>query len=183
MHRYAALLRAINVGGHTVKMDVLRAQFEELKLRRVESLIASGNILFDSASTDSGALEARIEKHLQRALGYAVATFLRTTDELTAIVEHEPFGRGNVAESDALHVIFTRTTPTEQSVERVLTLRTPMDDFQVRGREVYWRCRGRTSDSTVSGAVLERALALPATARNITTVRKLAAKMAAPPAN
>ena len=43
MTRYIAFLRAINVGGHTVKMDQLRALFEELGLSNVETFIASGN--------------------------------------------------------------------------------------------------------------------------------------------
>ena len=63
MPRYAALLRAINVGGHTVKMDELCAHFEQaLRFGRVESVIASGNVLFDTKSADTAAIEARIEK-------------------------------------------------------------------------------------------------------------------------
>ena len=51
---------------------------------------------------------------------------------------------------------------------------TGTDEFHVHGREVYWLCRGRTSDSKFSGALLEKALGMPATFRNVTTVRKLA---------
>jgi uncharacterized protein (DUF1697 family) len=40
--RYAAFLRAINVGGHVVKMDRLRALFEAVPLARVSTFIASG---------------------------------------------------------------------------------------------------------------------------------------------
>ena len=85
MPRYAALLRAINVGGHTVKMDELRALFESVPLKRVESVIASGNILFESASTDAAKLESRIEAKLEKALGYEVGTYLRTGPELAAV--------------------------------------------------------------------------------------------------
>jgi len=46
MTRYIAFLRAINVGGHTVKMDTLRALFESLGFLNVETFIASGNVLF-----------------------------------------------------------------------------------------------------------------------------------------
>ena len=49
MTRWVALLRAINVGGRTVKMDRLRALFEELRYANVETFIASGNVLFDTA--------------------------------------------------------------------------------------------------------------------------------------
>src|ERR1041384_610051 len=48
MTTYAAFLRAINVGGHVVKMDRLRRLVESLGHARVETLIASGNVIFES---------------------------------------------------------------------------------------------------------------------------------------
>jgi uncharacterized protein (DUF1697 family) len=62
---------------------------------------------------------------------------------------------------------------------KVLAHRSAADDFKVHGREVYWLCRVRSIDSAFSGAVLESTLKAPATFRNVTTVRKLAAKVAA----
>ena len=53
MPKYVALLRAINVGGHTVKMDHLRSLFEAIGFSNVETFIASGNVIFDSRSKDS----------------------------------------------------------------------------------------------------------------------------------
>ena len=50
MPRYVAFLRAINVGGHIVKMDQLRKLFTQLGLTDVETFIASGNVLFTSPS-------------------------------------------------------------------------------------------------------------------------------------
>src|SRR6476620_11820436 len=89
--RYAALLRAINVGGHTVKMKELCAMFEAMKLANVRSVIASGNVLFESRSADAAALDSRIETALRKKLGYDVETFLRTGDELDALAAHDPF--------------------------------------------------------------------------------------------
>jgi len=42
MTRYIAFLRAINVGGHTVKMDRLRALFQELGLADVRTFMEFG---------------------------------------------------------------------------------------------------------------------------------------------
>jgi hypothetical protein len=70
--RYIALLRGINVGGHTVKMDRLAKLFEEIGLKNVETFIASGNVIFESASNDADALERKVATHLERSLGYAV---------------------------------------------------------------------------------------------------------------
>ena len=85
-----ALLRAINVGGHTVKMDVLRQLFTALKFKIVETFIASGNVIFESAPGDPDALARKIESHLHKALGYEVRTFIRTTEELQKIAAHRP---------------------------------------------------------------------------------------------
>ena len=47
MPRQVAFLRAVNVGGRVAKMDALRRSFEKLGFRRVETFIASGNVIFD----------------------------------------------------------------------------------------------------------------------------------------
>lgn len=178
-HRYVAFLRAINVGGHTVKMDRLRALFEALGLAGVETFIASGNVIFASDDDDTGALERRIEAHLRQALGYEVATFIRTTDEVAAIAAHQPFPP-SATEGCALSVAFLPAAPDGEARDRLMAFRGEMDDFHVRGREVYWLCRSiRFSDSKFSGALLEKTLRMPATVRNVTTVRKLAAKYGA----
>jgi uncharacterized protein (DUF1697 family) len=61
MTQYVAFLRAINVGGHTVKMTDLRELFETLRFKKVETFIASGNVIFESPVDDTGELEQRIE--------------------------------------------------------------------------------------------------------------------------
>ena len=66
MPRYVAFLRAINVGGHTVKMDQLRRLFERLGFSKVETFIASGNVIFESASRSAKALEKNTEAHRKR---------------------------------------------------------------------------------------------------------------------
>ena len=180
LQSYVALLRAINVGGHVVKMDRLRAEFVACGLRDVTTFIASGNVLFASPATEPSALEQRIERRLERSLGYAVSTFLRTPEELRAAVTNDPFADRD--ESCTLQVGFLKATlPTEQC-DRLLALRTEVDEFVVRGREAFWLCRARFSDSTVSAAKMTKALGMPVTFRNVTTVRKLAAKLAAPAA-
>lgn len=67
MPRYVAFLRAINVGGRTVKMDRLREIFESLGLGDVETFIASGNVIFRSRSTKPQALEKKIERSLRQS--------------------------------------------------------------------------------------------------------------------
>jgi len=59
---------------------------------------------------------------------------------------------------------------------KLLSFTTEIDDFHIYGREVYWLCRKKFSESEFSGALLEKTLGMPATLRNSTTVKKIASK-------
>lgn len=105
--RYIALLRGVNVGGHVVKMDRLRALFAELGLANVRTYIQSGNVFFDTEeATDRVALTTRIEGHLRAALGYDVPVFLRTVPEVEAVVASDAFAHLDVTDDMRLCVMF-----------------------------------------------------------------------------
>jgi uncharacterized protein (DUF1697 family) len=184
MPPYIAFLRAINVGGHTVKMDRLRALFEELGFTHVETFIASGNVIFETRAGKTAALEAKIERHLFTALGYAVTTFVRTAPQVAAIAALQPFGPARHADpNNNLYIAFLPAAPAPEAAQKVIACRNPVDDFAVVEREVYWLRATNLSDPNHPGPALEKLLGLPATLRNATTVRKLAAKYAAPTPN
>ena len=178
MSRYVALLRAINVGGHVVKMDRLRTLFEQLGVDDVERVFASGNVLFSSSARNVAALEEKIERHLASALGYEVTTFVRTPAELQAVAAFDPFP-GMVEDGHTLSVAFLKQHPGTQAAARLHGMRTDYDELRVEGRELYWLARGRISDSKVWRTPMEKVLGGPATSRNVTTVRKLAEKLSA----
>jgi uncharacterized protein (DUF1697 family) len=177
MPKYVAFLRAINVGGHTVKMDYLRSLFEGIGLANVETFIASGNVIFDSKSRNTASLEQKIEKHLRTILGYEVRTFIRATSELAEVADYEPFSKVELnAAGNSLYVGFLADKPSNEAKKKVFLLSGPTDDFAVHGRELYWLIRTSFSESTVSGGLLENTLGLSATFRNVNTVRRIAAK-------
>jgi uncharacterized protein (DUF1697 family) len=181
MPRYVAFLRAINVGGHIVKMERLRAEFEALGFTDVETFIASGNVLFTASSKRAAALEKRIATHLAKVLGYEVGTFVRTGDEVVRIAAHEPFTAAMRKPYHALYVSFLPAAPAAEACRAAAALSSTHDDLQVHERELYWLSRRPTSETTITGPVLERTLGMPGTMRNVTTVRKIAAKCAEPP--
>jgi uncharacterized protein (DUF1697 family) len=176
--RHVAFLRAVNVGGRVVKMDQLRALFEAMKFKNVETFIASGNVLFDARADDAGALEQRIETHLEKALGYQVLTFVRSPAQVAACAAHEPFGDpATLGPTHRVYVGFLKAAPSEEAHQKLLGYRTTTDNLHVREREVYWHAKKSMRESLFTGALLEKTLG-PATMRNVTTVRKLAAKVA-----
>jgi uncharacterized protein (DUF1697 family) len=177
MPKYIAFLRAINVGGHIVKMETLKSLFEDLGFKNVETFIASGNVIFDSPTKNVAPLERKIEKHLHQSLGYEVATFVRTPGELSKITKYKPFSDSDItAEGHTLYVGFLGSSPAKTAAEKLLGAVTPFDDFHLAGVELYWLCRGKFSDSLFSGARLEKCLGMQTTLRNVNTVRRLVAK-------
>ncbi len=177
MPKYIAFLRAINVGGHTVKMDHLKSLFEELGFSNVETFIASGNVIFDSPSKNAATLEKKIEKHLHKSLGYEVTTFLRTPADLLKITKHKPFSDPDLtADMHTVYIGFLAASPNKTVVEKLLASATPVDDFHISGVELYWLCRGKFTESPFSGARLEKVLGMRTTLRNSNTVRRLVAK-------
>lgn len=163
------------MGGRIVKMDALRKHFDALGFSDVETFIASGNVIFRSRSTNPRALEEKIERHLHKALGFDVATLIRSTSELSAVARSRPFPDADTPDH-SLYIGLLRTNPGEAEKMKVLAMRTPTDELRVEGRELYWLCRTKSMDSIVSGARLEKTVGMPATFRNVTTIRKLADK-------
>ena len=171
---YVAFLRAINVGGRVVKMSELKKVFEQLGLDNVATFIASGNVIFSSRKA-SAALGTHIETGLQRALGYAVATMLRSTTEVAAVAEYEAFSPTALGAA-SVYVGFMRERPSSAAVRKALALQTDTDELHVKDREVYWLARKNIAEASITGAAIEKALQTPVTFRNINTVRRLAAK-------
>lgn len=176
MPRFIAFLRAINVGGHTVKMDELRRLFEALRLKDVETFIASGNVIFGSPATDVDALQRRIEAHLGKSLGYEVKTFLRTDAQVASVARYEAFTEAQRRTARSLNVGFLAAPLGAAARKALIALRTDIDDFHVQGRELWWLCKTGQAESTFSNMVFEKRVGVRATFRGIRTVQKLAEK-------
>jgi uncharacterized protein (DUF1697 family) len=91
MATYVALLRGIMPLNPNMKGEKLRAVFESLGFDDVQTVIASGNVVFSAPSKDTVALEARIEKALPAQLGFKSTTIIRSCAELERLVKKNPF--------------------------------------------------------------------------------------------
>lgn len=177
MPHFIAFLRGINLGRRRVKMDELRVHFEALKFTRVATFIASGNVIFEGKTADARTLEKLIEDQLEKKLGYPVDTFVRTTEEVAQMVAYRPFSAEDADNpAHTIHVGMFKTAPAADHARRFAACRTEVDEIRVSGREYYWLCRIRSSDSKIWALPETRSLKLPtSTVRNLKTVQKLAA--------
>lgn len=176
MARYAAFLRAINVGGHTVKMDVLKKHFEDLGFSEVETFIASGNVVFSSSSKNPSDLEKKIEVLLNKSLGYEVATFIRLASELPRVAAHPAFKPAEIEKARAYNVAFVKNQLDQSAVGKLTALENKIDRFHIHNTEIYWLCQDRQSDSKFSNKVLEKTIGQSATIRGLSTLEKMSAK-------
>ena len=176
MPRVFAFLRAINVGGRAVKMDELCEQFAHLGLKKVETFIASGNLVFESTAKALAQLEKKIEARLLKSFGYEIRTFLRTEADLVSIAQHKPFQASATKTATALNIGFVADPLTAASQKLLLSFKSEVDDFHVNGREIYWLCQIRQSESPFFRVPIEKKLNLAITFRNANTINRLVAK-------
>jgi len=174
---YVAFLRAINVGGHIVKMDALRKSFVRLGFEDVDTFIASGNVIFSSPSKDTAKLERQIEAQLKKDLGYEVATFIRTTDEVVALSAYQSFSAAEIAAARVHYVGFIAEPLTEAGTSALLGLATDLETFRARDREWFWLTRAAAGESKISNGTIEKALKVRSTIRGMNTIARLAGRL------
>ena len=168
MARYAAFLRAINVADRRITGSELCAPFANpLGFEDVSSFRASGNVVFSAGRKPS---ESRIEDGLQAALGYEVITFLRGAREMAELAEGEPFEPGA-----KYHVLFLKKLPAAAARSQVLALGTEDDKLAFGERELFWRPRGRMTDSELDLKPVYKLIG-PNTMRTNGTVEQIASK-------
>lgn len=175
MKRWIAFLRAINAGeGRSVKMHTLRQLFESLGFSKVESFIASGNMVFETAEQDAKTIEKKIEVRLRDELGYAVATFIRDEAELAGVADYDPFPKSAMDPGADLNIIFLPDPLDDAIHQKVMALNTDTDEFCVHGREIYWLRRRKPGGSTFASIPIGKVLGRPFTIRGSRTVKKMA---------
>jgi uncharacterized protein (DUF1697 family) len=177
MPQYLAFLRGINLGKRRLKMPALAAIVAQLPVQDVATFIASGNVIFTSRQKDPRKLEHTLATHLAAQLGYAVDVFIRTPAELATIVAQAPLSDQWTDQPLARTQVSLHATALPPDVAATLNAcRTPIDAFAVVGRELYWRCAGKMTDSTVWQNPPLKGLKLPSgTMRNLNTLQKLTA--------
>ena len=159
MPRYAAFLRAINIGGRRVTNDDLRAAFQAVGFANAVVWRASGNVIFDADSRSAAKVTERVDAGLTEALGYEVRTFLRTATEVRKIAAHEPFDPAHVrGPAGKLQLALLGTAPSTSARREVLALATDDDRLAFGDRELYWLPSGGFAESDLDRNALVKAL-------------------------
>jgi len=170
MAKYIALLRAVNVGGTgKLPMADLKSICEDLRFARVETYIASGNVVFESKAAPSK-VKAELEARLLEYAGKPIGVMVRTAAEMRTVLKANPFPD---AEGKYTYAIFLDHSPPRDALDRVVGQGD--EKMSLGDREIFVHY-----PSGMGRSKLKIPAAKTGTARNMNTVAKLA-EMASKP--
>jgi uncharacterized protein (DUF1697 family) len=173
--RFVAFLRAVNLGRRRVAMATARSVLEELGFDQVASFVNSGNLLF-SAGGSASDHETAIRRALEDVFGFEITTFVRTARQVTALATDKPFGV--IATGHTHFALLSLTRLTAREKKAVESLSNDHDEVVVRGRDVHWLIRSKSTETTLGSKQWREALpGNPTTARNTTMLEKLVEKL------
>lgn len=175
MTTYIAFLRGINLGKRNVKSDQLRSIFSDLGFENVRTVIASGNVIFETKGKDGEKLTKKIEKGLKDALGYDVITVLRSEAELEKILNDNPF---KDSPEGTAYISFLTGQPAKDAAQEIEGRSSDTEIFKIKDREMYMLFHVMMSESEFfKKNDYEKVLGVVATNRKITTPVKILALM------
>jgi uncharacterized protein (DUF1697 family) len=111
MYSYVALLRGVGPSNPNTRNENLRRVFEDLGFQSVQTVISSGNVLFESSSANLKEFEPIIKKELQKQLDYSGTAIIRSKEELEDLFKKNPFGDIKDTPRSKLNVTFLKNKP------------------------------------------------------------------------
>ena len=166
--RYAAFLRGVMPTN--AKMPELRSALEKAGYTNVKTVLGSGNIVFDGPKASDAAMEKKVEAAVEKGVGKAFFTIVRSIAELEALIASDPFKGVRLKPDSKRIVTFVRTPPQslklpiEQDEARILRL---------EGNNVF-TVYAPTPKGPVFMKLIEQAVGKEQTTRTWDTVQKVA---------
>jgi uncharacterized protein (DUF1697 family) len=170
-----ALLRAVNVGGRSLKMADLVTLAGDMGFEAPRTLLQSGNLVFETAEAPDAGLERRLEAEAAARFGYQIDFIVRSAAEWRALIARNPFG--DAARDDPSHLLVMplKTAPPDSAIEALRAAIRGREQAALFDRAVYLVYPDGIGPSKLTTQVIERRLETRGTARNWNTALKLAA--------
>ena len=177
MSRRLALLRAVNVGGRSLAMVELRRAAAEIGLVDPETVLQTGNLLFEAEGADAD-VERRLEREIAGRFGHETAVLLRSAVDWAQALRANPFTEAAEAAPSRLLMVALKRPADAAAVERLQAAVRGPERVAASGRQAYLVYPEGIGRSKLTPALIERALG-PGTARNWNTVLKLRERLEA----
>ncbi len=174
INRFVILLRGINVGGHNrVPMAELRDALGSAGFADVKTFIQSGNVVADVGERDEAKVVADAGAVIEEHFGLTIPIVARAAGDWQSILDANPFLDG-VDQPKLLHVSLCDVVPSRDAMAAMDHTVFAPDQLIAKGRHLYLWYPNGSARSKLTGALLERKLGVTTTARNWSTMAKLA---------
>jgi uncharacterized protein (DUF1697 family) len=168
--RYVGLLRGVNVGGVNMKMADLAEVVRGLGYTEVKTVLASGNVLFETQDAAAAAKD-KLESALRERFGYEAWVHVLTVAQIEKLIAAYPYPRS--AERHA-YVVFVLKNEVRDELLGV-ELDPKVEKAQAGDGVIYWTVpKGNTLDSAMGKAQSSGKHKPWLTTRNLNTLEKLA---------
>ena len=175
MPRYVAFFSSINVAGNRLKMADLRSALEKEDFAKVETVVASGNVLFDHEDRPVAGIEEKLGAVMQERFGMDSFAAVRSRDEVAGAIVDNPFaGQGG---DTFVHTMFLDGPLERAKFDALLDYYKGPEKLAPGGRELYIDFREGLAGSKLTSAFLARRLGRRGTARNMRSLVRIVAKM------
>lgn len=169
--KYCAFLRGVNVNGTSMKMAEVMNVFTDAGMKEVSSVLASGNILFSSDKKPSE-LKNILEKSMSEYFDYEAFLFLKNENEISDIVNNNPFNK-----AEDLHIyafVGIEDVETLLMEEFSKSDKAENENAQIVADTFYWQIqKGNTLGSTFGKVLGKKKLKDKITSRNINTFERI----------
>lgn len=174
---YAVLLRAVNVGGKSaLSMAKLRSVLSEQGYEAPTTLLQSGNVVLRAPATESTESLSRSLAALVRSrLGVTTRVLVRSAAELARVLDENPFVREATNEPSKVLLYFLESAPKKGAEAMLRAAIRGHEQVMLSGTTLYVYFPNGVGRSKLTTSVMDRALGVLGTGRNVSTTTKLLA--------
>lgn len=150
------------------------AVFKNAGMQKVSSVLASGNIIFESEKKASE-LKKILEEKMSEAFDYEAFLFIKNDSEINLILKNSPFEK----EENFHHYVFISSPETEKILmqEFEKAEKTENEKAEIVQDIFYWKVpKGNTLDSAFGKILGRKNMKNKFTSRNINTFEKIVNK-------
>ena len=177
MTRYVALFGSINVGGNRVTMADLRWAFERVGMTGLETVVASGNLLFDYDDRPLDGLEDLFAHVMLERFDIKSFVAVRDRAAIAQAVEGNPFT--GIGKDNLVHTLFLERQPDQAAFDKLAADQAMrgLEKLAIGERSIYIDFVSSVAESKLTSAFIERRLGCRGTARNVRSIARILSKM------
>lgn len=177
MTRYVALFGSINVGGNRLTMADLRHAFEREGLMGLETVVASGNLLFEYDDRPLDGLEDLFSHVMRDRFDFDSFVAVRNREAMAEAIEDNPFT--GIGADNQVHTMFLGKQPDNAAFDKLAADQAArgMEKMAIGNRSIYIDFANGVAESKLTNAFIERRLGTRGTARNVRSIARILAKM------